>query len=197
MNQQMGYDGQNMQPGYGQQKGQSGAKKPVNGKKIGIIAGIVVALVLGIVFATKFAGPGASSQKAALKSYFKAIVDGDADDYMDACYPKKLQKGIKEASVHEGDEFIESLELRLSWNYGYMEDVKKIKITETIERGKSDIKDFEDKMKDMYNVKLNVSELVWVHYEYEVKEDGKWEEDSDLVLMYKVGSKWFVKGFTF
>ncbi len=197
MNQQMGYGGQNMQPGYGQPQGQPGAKKPVNGKKIGIIVGVAVALVLVIVFVTKFTGPGAPTQKAALKSYIKAVVNEDADDYIDACLPKKLLKGVIKESGDEKAEYKESLQFRLSWWYGYIEDIKKIKITKIYEQDKSDIKDFEDKMKDKYNVKIKVTELVRVKYEYQVKTDGEWEEDSDSILLYKTGGKWFVKGSMF
>ena len=206
MNQQMGYGGQNMQQGYGQpQQSQPGAKKPVNGKKIGIIAGIAVLLVLAIVLVTKFIGPGAPTQKAALKSYVEALVDQDAGDYLDACLPKKLLKGVKndleDTYTVLYDDFEDAIEARMYWYSSYWyddaEDVRKIKITDKEKLDKSDIRDLEDEIKDYYDVKIKISELVYVEFECEVKDDGEWETETDTALLYKTGGKWFVMGEMF
>ena len=205
MNPQMGYGGQNMQQGYGQPQGQPGAKKPVNGKKIGIIAGIAVVLVLAIVLVTKFIGPGAPTQKAALKSYVEALVDQDAGDYLDACLPKKLLKGVKNELEDTYnilyDDFEDAIESRMYWYSSYWyddaDDVRKIKITDKEKLDRSDIRELQDELKDDYNVKIKITELVYVEFECEVKEDGEWETETDTAILYKTGGKWFVMGEMF
>lgn len=172
------------------QQGQ-GAKKPVNGKKIGIIAGIAVALVLAIVFVIKFTGPGAPTQKAALKSYIKAVLDQDVDALIDAYLPKKLWDGIKKE--YGNDDIKDGMEYLLSW-CDDIDDVRKIKITDKDKANRSEIKDFEDNIKDELNVKIKISGLVRVKFKYEAKKDGEWEESIGTLTLYKTGGKWFVMG---
>lgn len=162
-----------MPQSYGQPQQGQGAKKPVNGKKIGIIAGIAVALVLAIVFVIKFTGPGAPTQKAALKSYIKAVVDKDVDAFIDAYIPNKLRDGIKKEYGISNDDIKDDMEYLLSW-YDDIDDVRKIKITDKDKANRSEMKDFEDVIKDEFNVKIKISGLVHVKYEYEAKKDGEW-----------------------
>ena len=192
------------QQGYGQpmmdwwtgtspdMQGQPGAKKSINGKKIGIIAGVVVALALVIVLVIKFIGPGAPTQKAAIKSYVEAVIAQNADDYFDACFPKKLLKGVIKEYDISNDDFKYETEQMLS-DYADADEVRKIKIIDKEKMDRSDIEDFEDEIKDEFNVNIKISELVLVEYEYEAKEDGEWENESDTITLYKTDGKWFVK----
>lgn len=182
------------QQGYGQPPQEQGARKPVNGKRIGIIAGVVVALVLVIVIVTKFTGPGAPTQKAAIKSYVEAGYDKDVDDYLDVCTPKKLLHEIKKEFKKENGNYDleDKIERILSRGFAFSDadDIRRIKI---IDKEKNlDIRDFEDQIKDKYNVKINISELVFVRFEYELKYNSKWEEHSGGVILYKTGGRWFV-----
>ncbi|MCM1083671.1 MAG: hypothetical protein NC428_09355 [Clostridium sp.] len=189
--QPMGYGGQNMQQGYGQPQGQPGAKKPINGKKIGLFAGIAVALVLVIVLVAKLTGPGAFTQEAAIESYYEALINQDEDDYLDVCMPKKLQKRVKK---EYGNDFQDEVDFRLDW-YGYwtgVKDVRNIKITDVEKMDRSEIKECEDDVKDDYNVKIKISKMVYVEFEYEVKSGSKWKETIDGAELCKIGGKWYV-----
>lgn len=202
--QQQAYDGQYMQQGYGQQmmawpagaasdmQGQHGAKKPVNGKIIGIIAGVVVVLALVMVFVIKFIGSGAPTQKAAIKSYVEAIIDENTDEYLDACYPKKLQKGfMKECDISDAD-FKYIVKQMLS-GYAESDNIRNIKIVNKHKLDEHEVDYFENEIMNEFDVKIKVSELVRVEYEYEAKEDGEWKKDSDIIRLYKTKGKWFVE----
>lgn len=83
----------------------------------------------------------------------------------------------------------------LSW-YSHADDIRKIKIISDKVYG-FDAINFEVQIKDEYNIKINISEVVYVDYEYEAKESGKWKKESDSVVLYKVDGRWFVMGDLF
>ncbi|MCM1083672.1 MAG: zinc ribbon domain-containing protein [Clostridium sp.] len=193
VNRQMGYNGQDMQQGYGQpQQGKPDAKKHKNGKKIGIIVGVSVALViaaLAVVFVVMFVGPGAPTQAAAVKSYIKSIIKQDEDDYLDACYPKQLQK----ENGNSNDDFEDEIEqMMLEDDYSDKDAVRKIKIIDEEKMDSFDVKELEDEINGEYNAKIKIEEIIFIEYECELKEGGEWEKDSNTITLYKTSGRWFV-----
>ncbi|MCM1287503.1 MAG: hypothetical protein NC240_04265 [Clostridium sp.] len=194
MNPQMGYDGQNVQQNYGQP--QPDAKKHKNGKKVGIIVGVSVALViaaLAVVFVVMFAGPGAPTQAAAVKSYIKAIIKQNEDDYLDACYTKQLLKGIQKENGSSNDDFEDEIEQMMQEDdYSDKDAVRKIKIIDEEKKDSFDVEELEGKINNEYNIKIKIEEIVFIEYECELKEGDEWKKDSNTITLYKIKGKWFV-----
>ncbi len=173
------------------QYGQRPPKKPVNRKLIAIIAGVVVAALLVIFVLTTLLGPGSLSMEGAVNAYYEAMVEKDAEDYVDACYPPKFLKAYADDDL-DRDDMLEYVEDMLEW-YD-IQDVKNIKITDKDNYSKSEVRDVNEGIENYTGVKVNFSEIVEVTVEYEYKEDGEWVYEEDYLTLYKSGTKWYVLG---
>ncbi len=165
------------------------------GKKIGIIAGIIAVLAFIIVFLIWLAGPGALTQKDAIKSHIQAMINHDADDYLDACFPKDLQESFKKKydTLDDDGPF---KKLLFENGVSDADDVRKINIIDKkIGDYDTDIKKREEAIKDLFDVEIKISEMVCIKYEFEIKVDGRWEMRSHVNWLYKTSGKWFVSWF--
>lgn len=174
---------------------EQGTRRLINSKKIGIIAGINVIFVVIIILVINLMASGAHTPQAAIELYINAAHDRDVKNYLDVCVPKKLLKAMKKDFRKNGNYILED-KIEQSFRgfaFSDAEDIRKIKVIDIIDmEEKFDKKDFENQIKDKYNVKIKISKLVFVHFEYELKYNGKWEEHKGSVRLYKTGGRWFV-----
>lgn len=209
---QMGY-GQQPQMGYGQQP-QMGysqpqtATAPKSANKTVVIIVLIVALlaVVGVIVAlvvfNKGGKSGSSSsefkngtKEEVLETFYNAMVEEDAETVVACMYTDELLDALLDSEGYTKSELYDEVEdMYFEDLYSDWEDVKNIEIVEDEKLSSSDVDEYNDIFESAYDVECNITEMHVCEIEYEYY-DGyydSWEDDTDILLVFKMDGGWYV-----
>ncbi len=172
----------------------SAAVKKINPKiLIGVAAGIV--LIIVIVLLTKLFGPGSLTVKGAINDYYDAIVEKDGEAYIDVMYSKKMIKAIEKETDEDYDDLVDDIEDTL--DYYDIEKIRDLEIEDKDKLDKDDREEIEKVFRKAYDYTPNITKAyeVEVSYEYYDSYWEEWDDDEDVLLVFKVGGKWYVSSW--
>jgi len=173
-------------------------KGPMAGKEkyigIGVVAvvGILVIVLIVSLFKMIFGGSAEDAVDDILTATYE---DGDFDVMFDYV-PEEFVDYLKEEADMDDDDWDEMLEELQEEAEEEAEDYKDYDISweikDTDECDEDDIEDMVDTIKDYYDIKLDIDEMVKIEVEIVMEnEDGEEEEMDEEYTMIKVDGDWY------
>jgi len=176
-------------------------------KKVGkekIIAGVAILVVLvGLFFIVsgflKGCGGGANSPKGAVKSFLDATCKGDIVAMMECVAPDNMMDAMYEEMGMTKSEFKEYAKMATAFvDKDELPSYRNLKV-ETRETLKGDdLEEYIEELAYTFDVEpdeLKVKEVRVLEVTCDFKEtkDAEWDEnDSEEIVVYKIGGKWYI-----
>lgn len=163
-------------------------------KGAALLVGIVV-VALGVIYLLfqLFTGGSGSIEKA-VEEYYEAICDKDGDTLLEVTCTDSMVRALEESSGYEKDDIAYALEVAIDYSYEDFGKVRNVKVEEQDKMTKAELSQGLEEIKDETGVDVKISEMreVEVTFEYYDTYYEEWDEDTEYLIVYKSGSKWYV-----
>lgn len=163
-------------------------------KGAALLVGIVV-VALGVIYLLfqLFTGGSGSIEKA-VEEYYEAICDKDGDTLLEVTCTDSMVRALEESSGYEKDDIAYALEVAIEYSYEDFGKVRNVKVEEQDKMTKAELSQGLEEIKDETGVDVKISEMreVEVTFEYYDTYYEEWDEDTEYLIVYKSGSKWYV-----
>ncbi|MCR4838586.1 MAG: hypothetical protein K5897_06590 [Eubacterium sp.] len=169
-------------------------KKKINKKKLALILSILGVFVLaGIGYAVfAFTGRGSITIGGAIRGYFKSIEAEDVDKYIRTCYPSAWSDHY----VPRGYDVDITLLTEAVFARQTGISVKEVNVQREEKLEEVFVKRFHDKIQEIYDVDLGISEVYRVYFSLKVSyidngEEVTYDSDTRARYIYKYKGKWY------
>ncbi len=178
----------------GKQTKKKSVRRKVNKKKLILLLSLLgVVLLAGLGFAVfAFTGRGSITIGGAIRGYFKSIEDKNVDKYIRICYPSAWSDHY----VPRGNDVDLSVLVEAVFARQEGISVKEVNVQREEKLEEVFVKRFHDKIKEIYEVDLGISEVYRVYFTLKVSyidngEEVTYDSDTRARYIYKYKGKWY------
>ena len=161
-------------------------------KKLLIILICILVVVAGGITAFLLFTRGSITMTGAVKNYFKAVADEDADKYIRTCYPAAWSD-----NYHlEGEDVDLNMLVENVFAHQSGTRVTDVEMSHEEELEDMFVRRIRDKIKELYDVDLSLSAVYRVYFRMKVSYDNngrtvEYESDTVTRYVYKYMGKWY------